>query len=214
MPRVTTVQRAKKSPGSCSKCQKAIKTSDSYRWWKPRYGRKHVRCVQPACAPRASDLTSSDKLSRVYGAGESIEDAIEQFRKDKEIEALKGVLEDAAQELNEVAEEYRESASNIESGFNGNRMPMCDELEEKADNLESKAEEIESAAGDLEDFDEDGAKEEAEAEAESELDEFAEGEREEKLEELVEKKVKEKKDEWVEDQASKVEEFTDLDPDG
>jgi hypothetical protein len=192
MPRVTTVQHARKSGHSCGKCNKPIKKGDTYKWWKPRYGGKHFRCVESACAPRASDLTSSDKLSRVYGAGESIEDAIADFRKDKDIEALKLALSDAAQELNDVAQEYRDSASNIENGFNGNRVPMCDELEEKADNLESKAGDIESV--DLEDFDEDAAKAEAEDEAEA----------------LIEKK----RDEWVEEQASKAEEFTDLDPEG
>lgn len=201
MPRVNTVKKARKSPGACGKCQKKIAKGAGYRWWKFRYGGKHRRCL--ACPPpRASELTSSDKLSRVYGAGESIEDAIGAFRKDHEIEALKTACEEAASELREVAEEYRESAQNIEDGLNV-RTQQCDELEEKADNIESKADEIEQAAGDLEEFDEDAAEEEAEGE----LDEFEEGEREEKLKKLIE----EKKDEWTDEQASKVEEFTDID---
>jgi hypothetical protein len=214
MPRVTSVEKARKSPGTCGKCSKVIKAGSSYIHWKFRYGGKRIRCS--LCPrPRQSELTNSDKLSRCYAAGESIEDAIACFRKDFDIEDLRGALENAASECTEVADEYRDSASNVESGMNGNRMPICDELEEKADNLESKASDIESAAGQLEEFDEDQAKEEAETEAGEAIAEEG-GDKAEKDDNAFDAKVqeilKEKKDDWAEEQISLVEEFTDISP--
>lgn len=212
VPRVNAVKRCRKSPGSCGKCGRKISKRDPYRFWKFRFGGRRVRCMEARCSPRASDLTNSDKLSRVYAVGETIEDAIEAFRKDFDVEALKGACGGAAEELREVAGEYRESAESVESGMNGNRMPICDELEEKADNLESKADEIDQAAGDLEEFDEEAAEEEAEAEVD---------EAEEKDDEIIDNVetrrkmlVGEKKKEWAEEQVSGVEDFTSIEVDG
>lgn len=203
MPRVMTVEKARKSPGTCGKCGKKIPEGASYRHWKFRYGGKRIRCA--TCPrPRASELTNSDKLSRCYAAGESIEDAIDQFRKDGEIEDLRSALEGAAEEIREVAEEYRDSSSNVESGMNGNRMPICDELEEKADNLDSKADEIEQAAGDVEEFDEDQAREEAEEEAK-------EGGKDGPTAEEI---LKDKKETWAEEQEAIAQNHTDISPEG
>jgi len=211
VPRVTSVEKARKSPGTCGKCGKKIPAGTSYIWWKFRYGGRRIRCV--TCPrPRQSELTNSDKLSRCYAAGEEISDAIDSFRKDFDEEGLRSALEGAASEIREVAEEYRESSSNVESGMNGNRMPICDELEEKADNLDSKADEIESASSELEEFDEDKAKEEAEEEAGAEIKEGAKDDS--AFEAKVEEILKDKKDEWVEEQAAKAEEFTDISPEG
>lgn len=207
MPRVNSVDKARKSPGTCGKCSKKIDQGQGYIWWKFRYGGKRIRC-STCPRPRQSELTNSDKLSRCYAAGEAIEDAIDAFRKSLDVEDLRQALEDAANELTEVAEEYRDSASNVESGMNGNRMPICDELEEKADNLESKASELESAASELEEFDEDQAKEDAENDLEGE--EMSAEKREAKIEEIVQ----EKKDDWADEQVSKAEDLTDLSPEG
>jgi hypothetical protein len=152
MPRVNSVKKARKSAGKCDKCGKDIKKGDPYKWWKFRYGGKHKRCAK--CPyPRASELTQSDKLSRLYGAGENIQDAISAFEGDYDVESLRSTLEEAANDVREVGEEYQESASNMEEYFQGSS--QVDELNEKGENCESKADEIESAAGDLEEFDED-----------------------------------------------------------
>src|SRR4029077_7595774 len=202
------VKKARKSPGTCGKCGKKIPKDSPYLHWKFRYGGKRIRCTTRP-RPRQSELTNSDKLSRCYGAGEAIAAAIDQFRKDGELEDLRSALESAAEEIREVAEEYRDSASNVESGMNGNRMPICDELEEKADNLDGKADEIEQAAGGLDEFDEDLAKEEAETEAGEALAE--EGGEDAKDDSAFDAKVqeilKEKKEEWIEDQVSQVDEY-------
>lgn len=214
MPRVNSVEKARKSPGTCPKCSKKIEKGASYIHWKFRYGGKRIRCA--TCPrPRQSELTNSDKLSRCYAAGEDISDAIDAFRKDLDEEGLRGTLEDAANTLREVAEEYRDSSSNVENGMNGNRMPICDELDEKADNLEAKADEIDSAAAELEEFDEDHAKEEAEEEA-GEAMADTEGDKvdESKLAAKIEEILQTKKDDWADEQAEKAEEFTDLSPEG
>jgi hypothetical protein len=151
MAKVQTVEKAQKDQGECGKCTKKIKKGDSYRWWKHRFGGggKRVRCMDANCRPRQSELTTSDKLSRVYAVAENVEDAIAAFRDSHEVEDLKSACTDGAEELRAVAEEYRESAQNIEDGFNGNRVPMCDELEEKADHLDGVADELESAGDNL-----------------------------------------------------------------
>lgn len=150
MARVNTVSKSLKAQGECGKCRKEIKKGDGYRWWQFRFGGggKCVRCLAPTCRPRQSELTGSDKLSRVYAVGESVEDAISAFREDKDVDSLKTALTDGAEQLREVAQEYRDSSESIESGMN-NRMPACDELEEKADSLESTADEMESAEANL-----------------------------------------------------------------
>jgi len=202
MPRVNTVGKARKSPGECPKCGKKIVKGASYIHWKFRFGGKRIRCG--TCPrPRQSELTNSDKLSRCYAAGEEIQDAIDQFQKNHEVEELRSAMESAAEQVREVAEEYRESASNVESGMN-NRMPICDELEEKADNLDGKADEIEQAAGQLEEFDETQAEEEAKEEAK-------EGGKEGPTAEEI---LQEKKDAWEEEQVAMAEEFTDISPEG
>lgn len=216
MPRVNSVVKARKSPGTCGKCGKKIPKGNPYIHWKFRFGGKRIRCT--SCPrPRQSELTNSDKLSRCYAAGEAIGDAIEAFRKDGELEELRSALESAAEEIREVAEEYRDSASNVEEGMNGNRMPICDELEEKADNLDGKADDIEQAAGGLEDFDEDQAEEEAETEAGEAMAE-EEGDKVEKDDSAFDAKVaeilKEKKDDWIEEQVAQVDEYTDISPEG
>lgn len=203
MPRVKTVAKARKSPGECPKCGKKIKKGTSYRWWKFRFGGKRIRCTE-CPGPRQSELTNSDKLSRCYAAGESIQDAIDDFQKDEDVENLRATMESAAEEIREVAQEYRDSAQNVEDGMNGNRMPICDELEEKADNLEGKADEIEQAAADLEEFNEEEAEEEAKEEAK-------EGGKDGPTAEEI---LKDKKETWAEEQVSKAEEHTDISPEG
>jgi peptidoglycan hydrolase CwlO-like protein len=226
MARVNTVEKSLKSPGTCGKCNKQICKGEGYRWWAFRYGGggKRVRCLDASCRPRQSELTQSDKLSRVYSVSEAMEDAIEAFREDKAVEDLKSALTDGAEQLREVAQEYRDSAESIESGMN-NRMPVCDELEEKADVLEGVADEMESAESNLperegedpEEMDEDKIKELLDEEH-GDLDDYCagllreedshfddlkqEGQDEKvtnKIDELVEAKRDELKTEWQEE---------------
>jgi methyl-accepting chemotaxis protein len=201
MARLTTVEKARTSPGNCGKCGKEIQKGDKYLWWQPFRSSKRLRCG--ACPrPRPSETATNEKLAKCLEAGESIEDAINEFNKNYDIEDLRSAVESAAETVREAAEMYRESAQNIEDGFQ-HSTSQSDEYNEKADNLESKADEIESAANSLEEFDEEGAKTEAEEEAK-------EGGKDGPTAEEI---LKDKKESWAEEQAQNVEEFTDISPD-
>lgn len=123
---------------------------DSYRWIKFNRGPKRIRCMKPACAFRASDMTTSDKLSRVYGAQETAEEAIAGWDPAEGIDDLKQALEDLATEIREVSDEYEESASNMEQAFPSGSSQI-DEIREKSENLAAWADEIEAV--DLEEWD-------------------------------------------------------------
>ena len=82
MARVHVVKKSRKAQGKCGKCGKCgkrIKKGSPYRWTKNRRGPRKVRCSELECGFRASDLTGSDKLSRVYSARESAEDPTEEW---------------------------------------------------------------------------------------------------------------------------------------
>lgn len=139
MPRVNTVKAAKKY--KCRHCGTTINKGDQYKWFKRRYDReRNIRCLKPECKPRASQLTSSDKLCRVYEQQEIIED----FKQPQSLEDLNDLhdsLEEIYSELETVMEEYNESADNIEEGF-GHETYQSEELQEKAENVENWMQEI------------------------------------------------------------------------
>lgn len=172
MARVTTVNKARKDVGKCSRCYTEIKAGDSYRWAKPgRRGRKVFRCMAVTCRFRPSDLTTSDKLSRTYGAQECAEDDVDSWTgKDGSVDDVKQALDTCAEEVREVAEEYRESAQNIRENIS--ESPTADECDEKAESLDDWAQELEDAAQELEDFEH--GSEDAPADGEEESEERAE----------------------------------------
>jgi hypothetical protein len=119
---------------------------DPYKWIKFNRRPRNIRCMAPACAFMRSDLTTSEKLGRLYDAQDAAEDAIAAWS--GEADDLKTILSDLASEVREVSQEYNESADNIENSFPGGS-PTIDDCRDKADQLESWADEIESV-----DFDE------------------------------------------------------------
>lgn len=131
---------------------------DGYRWIKFNRGPKKIRCMKPECAFRASDMTTSDKLSRVYAAQETAQDVVDSWD-GEDIETLREALQTAAEEIREVASEYNESADNMEQAF-PNGSPTIDDCREKAESLESWADELEQ--NDLTEWD--GPEEEDESE--------------------------------------------------
>lgn len=182
--RVNHVAKARKDQGHCCKCSKEIKVGDAYSWIKPRYGSRRVVCG--SCHFRNSDLTSSDKLSRVYEAQESAEDQVSGWD-GEDAEELKGYVEELIEAVREVAEEYQSSADAIRDSFSDS--PTADECEEKANELEGWADELEGF--DPEDFD-DSEYEEEEDEEEPEA-----GEGELSKEKAEEEKPKRKgSEEW------------------
>jgi hypothetical protein len=178
MPRINTVKKARKAQGSCGKCGKAIKPGDAYKWIKGRFGPRKVRCE--SCAFRASDLTSSDKLARVYDAQEDAQEAIGEWD-GQDAQDLKSILETAAEEIREAAQEYQESADAIMEHFpSGNAT---------SEECEEKAQELEGWADTIEDFDPE--------EFEPELSEDEDGK---KTGEDEDAELEEQREKWVEEQ--------------
>jgi hypothetical protein len=140
--RVNTVDRCRKSPGTCGRCGTKITEGMGYRWAKGRYTGKKVRCLNAACHFRPSDLTGSDKLSRLYSAREEVEDVLATDFDDAD--EVRSALETAAGEAREVGEEYAEASSNLDGRLN------AEELDEKAQQCENWADELEGV--DVEDF--------------------------------------------------------------
>jgi len=128
-------QRATKVTGaknlSCRKCGHAIKTGEHYKKAKPRYGSPMFWCDN--CVPRDSELTSSDKKSRLYEARENIEDLL--ATDDWTAEDVEQAFSDAADVANEVAGEYEEAAEAFQGG--GPNGEMKELVEEWASELES-----------------------------------------------------------------------------
>lgn len=124
----------------CGKCGVEIKPGDPYKWIKPKSGpyggRRMVRCA--ACPTwQVWDYSSSlsAQIARIeYDATTATIDSVEDAT---------SVLEQAAQEIRDLAEQKRESAQNIEDGF-GHPTYQSEELEQQADDLEGWADEVES----------------------------------------------------------------------
>jgi len=151
MPRVNRVMKARKPQGSCG-CGTKVKKGDPYKWIKPRYGAKRVKC--DSCRFRPSELTSS-KMGTVYDAQEDVEDTIAGC---ESVEDLQGALEDFAGTVREVGDEYQESADAINETAEGS--PVAEECEEKAEGLSGWADELEGVDFDeYEEADDDGERE-------------------------------------------------------
>lgn len=131
----------------CDKCGTEIKPGDPYKWVKPKSGPyggyMRTRCA--ACPTWRQSELSSSKMAEIYALQEEIDQIAEGCETPDDLIAA---ASDAAEQVRQVAEEYREGASNIEDGF-GHPTYQSEELEQKADELESWADEIEST-----DFDE------------------------------------------------------------
>lgn len=140
--RVNHVEKSRKSPGNCGSCRKEIPAGAPYKWAQGRYTDKKIRCGE--CQFRPSDLTGSDKLSRVYAAQETLQDFLASWSNDDGLDGLQDACSTAAEEIREVAQEYSDAAEAM--GGAG------EEMQEKADNLEGWAEEIEDAGNQGEEF--------------------------------------------------------------
>ena len=134
-------------PRTCTKCNKTIEKCEEYIKHCQYRGPVKIRCTDPACAFRPSELTGSSKLATLYSAQESINDCAGNITDAASMDCLADVISDAAQEIEAVADEYRESASNISDSFGQTK--QCDELEEKADAIDTWKDELENCASEI-----------------------------------------------------------------
>jgi hypothetical protein len=142
-------------PHVCGACGVTINKGDPYSWAKGRFGPKMTRCAQAKCRFKPSDLTSNEKLSKLYAAQEVLEEALGNWQDTEGGDAtdLREALEAAAEEAREAAGMYEESAEAIEEGF-GHPTSQSEELRDNGADAEGWADELDQVAGDLEDGDE------------------------------------------------------------
>lgn len=186
MPRVTTVKKARKDQGSCSKCGAKIKAGDGYRWWKFRHGGVRIRCLKSGCAPKASDLTQSEIKGTLYSMQEGF------VAEGDSPDDIASALRDFAEEVrNEVVEGLlQEKLDNIEQGMGHTNAPVYEELSSRKDELEAWCDEMESTADEIEgeEFEEETDEEpDAEGKDPEDAEEDKARRREEWLEELRDK---------------------------
>ncbi len=133
MPRVHHVKKARKD-------NPVVLKGQPYYWWKFAYSPKRYSNTRP----RPSQLTQSDKLSRYYEAQETVDDI---DTKEHYLDIVI-VLEEVAENVREIGEEYQESANNIREHFS--ESGTADECEEKCYMCEGTATSIEEAVLNLE----------------------------------------------------------------
>jgi hypothetical protein len=141
----------------CCRCADPIVAGQEYLEW------IFYRCTptrQHALhgAPRQSQLTRS-RMSQVYGAVESAEDAIVAARQAVDISGLPDTLRSCAEEVENARQEYEDGLGNmpdsLQSSSSGEAIQeKIDGLQEFHDALESAADEIESLVEELDGLEE------------------------------------------------------------
>lgn len=126
----------------CSKCRQPIEKGHPYRWWKHRYASKtrwHISHGYPGPA----DLTTSEKLARLYEVQDSMYSALTEYEDNPELfDELEDAITGGIEEARDVGAEYEEGADNIEEYFGETtQVSMMREkfeaIENWTDNLES-----------------------------------------------------------------------------
>lgn len=140
--------RTARKEWKCQRCGATISPGDKYRVVSRRYAGKIIRCMGAECEIKRWELTSSDKLAELYRIEDELS-CLDPYVYDPH--SLATDVTGYAEQVREVAEQYRESATNIEDGF-GHETFMSQELNDKADEVESWADDLENAAGAIEDI--------------------------------------------------------------
>jgi len=113
--------------------------------WRP----VRIRCLKHR--PRPSELTTSDKLSRIYGAQEDLQDALkEPTLSSAWLQDLAEAVESAMSAAEEVRDEYEDSASNMEEYFPDSE--QVEEIREKSENCDEWYNELDNVKSDVEDL--------------------------------------------------------------
>jgi len=140
---VTAEDRTKPKPlYDCDFCRKPIEIGTPYKHITPKSGpyggRKRTR--HESCPTWQVWEYSSSLSARTAQIAFEFENALSNVETPDDVQSC---LDDAAASVREIAEEKRESASNIEDGF-GHPTSASEELEQVADDLDGWADEIES----------------------------------------------------------------------
>lgn len=156
--RVTMKDRSKPLPNrKCGRCGKEIKPGDGYYWWAnklpgARSGYKQIRCADhpPTLAER-----TPGRAGQLLGLQAEWDKMLAEA---STIEDLQSVRDDIAGQIRDFAQEFADSADNMESGF-GHETYQSQDLREKGEAIEAVADEVEQVEPEGEDegdeFDED-----------------------------------------------------------
>lgn len=132
-------------PYTCDACHQPIEVGTPYKWIAPKSGpyggrrlNRHEGCPTWNVWEYSSSL-SARTAQIAYDFWTTFDAADAESTDD-----IESMLEDCASEIEALAEEKRESATNIEDGF-GHPTSASEELEQVADDLDSWAEEVRSA---------------------------------------------------------------------
>lgn len=178
MARATFVKKARKDIPSAG-----IKKGDSYYWWKFRFGSKHYSKT----APRASQLTQSDFLSRVYSIDERIMDMDLTSDFETEVQEIISELSDMQSECEDKLSNMPDQLQDAPSGQTlQNRVDSLQEMIDVLENLELELEEPddEDVKNELGDKDDDETDEEYQERLSDKKDEMMDEQRENLLSEI------------------------------
>lgn len=147
---------------TCGRCHTAIEPGMPYQWWANRApgqrgSFRNIRCMN--CTPTVAERTPGRR-----GQWLQMEQDFEQRICDiSAFEDLENVAGEIAGEIRDFANEFIESADNMESGF-GHETSTSAELRERGEEIESAADGLEQLSFDepeeAEEFDEDAVGEE------------------------------------------------------
>lgn len=143
--RVTEADKSQPLPNrKCESCGKEIEVGAPYKWIKPKSGpyggSLKVRCGDcPTWHVWDYSYSMSARLAQIaYEAGQAFDNTDITTADD-----VTEILSQAAESIRELAEEKKESASNIEDGF-GHETEKSQELNDIAEQLESWADDVEN----------------------------------------------------------------------
>jgi len=142
--KIHVVEKAKK-PYKCGGCGKEIEKGEPYKWARPFRGSKMLRCSD--CMFRRSELTTSDKMFRVFSAVEVMGavlaplDSTVQYT--SVLDDIRAQTEVVVAEINDVADEYDEAAQSWEG------KGSAAEWEARAGHLREFADKLVSVVGSL-----------------------------------------------------------------
>lgn len=144
--RLNKVTRARKSPGTCGRCGAVINIGDGYYYWKFRFGRRQIRCLDHAPAPweresnskRQDLMRASDAFAACQNA-DAPEDAAASLR-----EAI-GYVESARDEFQNAVDGW--SSTGLENS------EMAQNFEYAVSDLDDWLSDAEQAADELEAWD-------------------------------------------------------------
>jgi hypothetical protein len=133
--KITRVQKAAKDQGECGRCGKPLPKGSAYRWFTVGFRStfKQRRCMDIACDPKSSELESS-KLAGIYALQEGFD--VSTYTT---IDDIKTAVQEVADGVREIADEYTEASINPNTGdvFNTDAEERAQILEGAADELDN-----------------------------------------------------------------------------